>query len=287
MSPLANRFSYKGLRKFEASRPLAEIEMREVAPSIFAAEAHDSRSARYAYIPTIEVLRGLQKEGFQPFMVCQSTSRLPGKTDFTKHMIRMRHANHIGAGRGGAPEIILLNSHDGTSAYQMLTGWWEFVCQNGLMTGETYGDKRVRHSGNAIDEVIEGAHEALKTLTVVSETRENMRGITVNRDMQMAYAEAALALRYEPDEFGNSTAPIKPEKLLGVRRDVEARDFATLWRTFNVVQENAIVGGLHGRDANLRRTKTREIKGIDQSNKLNRALWTLTERMQDILRKAA
>ena len=38
--------------------------MRLAAPSIFAAGKHESRSERYAYIPTIDVLRGLQKEGF-------------------------------------------------------------------------------------------------------------------------------------------------------------------------------------------------------------------------------
>jgi hypothetical protein len=67
------------------------------------------------YIPTIDVLRGLRKEGFEPFMVAQSHSRIEGKTEFTKHMIRMRHARD-GAGqrqcRPEANEIILINSHD-------------------------------------------------------------------------------------------------------------------------------------------------------------------------------
>ena len=74
--------------------------MRLAAPSIFAAGKHASRSERYTYIPTIEVLRGLRKEGFEPFMVAQSASRIEGKTEFTKHMIRMRHA---GAGRRPGP----------------------------------------------------------------------------------------------------------------------------------------------------------------------------------------
>ena len=61
--------------------------MRPAAPSIFAAGKHESRSARYTYIPTIEALRGLQTEGFQPFMVAQGKSRIEGKSEFTKHMI--------------------------------------------------------------------------------------------------------------------------------------------------------------------------------------------------------
>ena len=76
--------------------PLGEDQMRAAAPSIFADGKHASRSERYTYIPTIDVLRGLRKEGFEPFMVAQSRSRIEGKTEYTKHMIRMRHA---GAGQ--------------------------------------------------------------------------------------------------------------------------------------------------------------------------------------------
>jgi hypothetical protein len=101
--------------------PLAEEQMRQAAPSIFAEGKHGSRSERYTYIPTIEVLRGLRQEGFEPFMVCQSKSRIEGKTEFTKHMIRMRHAGQVTT-RPEANEIILINSHDGASSYQMLAG---------------------------------------------------------------------------------------------------------------------------------------------------------------------
>ncbi len=101
--------------------PLAEDQMRLAAPSIFAEGKHGSRSERYTYIPTIEVLRSLRQEGFEPFMVCQSKSRIEGKTEFTKHMIRMRHGGQVST-RPEANEIILINSHDGTSSYQILAG---------------------------------------------------------------------------------------------------------------------------------------------------------------------
>ncbi len=49
-------------------------------------------------------------------MVAQSKSRIEDKTDFTKHMIRMRHAGQVNA-KPEANEIILINSHDGASSY--------------------------------------------------------------------------------------------------------------------------------------------------------------------------
>lgn len=47
-----------------ADSPLSDDQIRRVAPSIFADGKHESRSERYTYIPTIEVLRGLRNEGF-------------------------------------------------------------------------------------------------------------------------------------------------------------------------------------------------------------------------------
>ena len=67
---------------------------------------------------TGDVLAGLQKEGFEPFMVCQSRTRIEDRREHTKHMVRLRHASQIVTNE--ANEIILINSHDGTSSYQML-----------------------------------------------------------------------------------------------------------------------------------------------------------------------
>ena len=60
------------------------------------------------------MLRGLRKEGFEPFMVAQGQSRVEGKAEFTKHMIRMRHVSNDASqiAKPEANEIILINSHD-------------------------------------------------------------------------------------------------------------------------------------------------------------------------------
>ena len=91
---LATRFA-RNSRVLRADAPLSEDQMRSAAPSVFAEGKHASRSKRYTYIPTIDVLRGLRKEGFEPFMVAQGQSRVEGKAEFTRHMIRMRHGGHL------------------------------------------------------------------------------------------------------------------------------------------------------------------------------------------------
>ena len=269
---LASRFrsNASGIR---ADRPLSDDQIRAVAPSIFAEAAHESRSARYTYIPTINVLQGLRGEGFQPFMVCQTRVRDEGKREHTKHMIRLRHAEQISGSE--ANEIILLNSHDGTSSYQMLAGMFRFVCQNGMVCGETASDIRVRHNGNVVGEVIEGAFTVLDRFEETTEQREAMQGLRVNQGEQAAFARAALALKYSDDD---GATPVTESQILAARRFEDRRD--DLWTTFNRVQENLMKGGLRGRNVSGRTTTTRPVNGIDQSVKLNRALWVLAEEMR-------
>ena len=275
---LATRFA-RNTHIIRSDSPLAEDQMRSAAPSIFAPGKHQSRSDRYAYIPTIEVLRGLKKEGFEPFMVAQSRSRIAGKTEYTKHMIRMRHAAQ-GTARGEANEIILINSHDGASSYQMLAGVFRFVCCNGLVCGSVSNDIRIPHKGNVQDEVIEGAFRVLDDFEAVNASTDDMKSVTLSDDEERAFATAALALRYGERSEGQPPAPITVEQLIEARRPEDLGH--SLWTTFQRVQENALRGGQPGRSRQGRHIRTREVASIDRGVSLNRALWVLAEEMRKL-----
>ena len=259
-----------------SDRPLTNDQILQAAPSVFALEAHESRSLRYAYIPTSDIVAGLRSEGFQPFMVCQAKSRIEGKTEFTKHMIRFRYACQIVSDT--ANEIILVNSHDGTSSYQMLAGCFRFVCHNGLICGETVEDLRIRHAGNNIlDDVIEGAYRIVDKFEQVDSSKEMMKSIELNPRQQNAFANAALQLRYEPED----NIPILGHQLNMARRDDDRG--ADLWRTFNRVQENIMQGGLQGFNRNGGKVTTRKVTGLSATVAINRGLWTLAEEMAKLV----
>ena len=273
---LASSFRY-GSPMLRSDSPLSDDQIRSVAPSIFADGKHESRSERYTYIPTIAVLGGLRNEGFQPFMVCQTRVRHDDRREFTKHMIRMRHTDEINGEE--ANEIILLNSHDGTSSYQMLAGAYRFVCQNGMVAGDTVRDIRVPHKGNIVQNVINGAFDVLDGFDLIREQKDGMKALTLGRDEQHAFARSALALRYDPTD-AETPAPITESSLLAPRRFEDRRD--DLWTVFQRVQENLTKGGLHGRSRSGRSMSTRPITGIDQNVKLNRALWMLADAMRQL-----
>ena len=257
-------------------------QLRHIAPSIFAEVPHGSRSEKYAYIPTRAVLDRLAAEGFRPYSVSQGGSRDETKRGFTKHMLRLRHDSQELSVGGTHNEIVLLNSHDGTSSYRLMAGVFRLVCQNGLVVAQsTLEDIRIPHKGDVAGLVLDGCISMMDRLPEVSENIREMSTITLSPAEQTAFARAALIARYDDLEKSPISAAdvIRPN-----RREDTAGD---IWSTLNRAQENIIRGGVHyvQRDAEGRRVahrRTREIKGVDQNTSVNRALWALAEEMKSI-----
>lgn len=258
---------------------LSEEELRGAVPSIFALAQHESRSPRYTYIPTIDIVKSLANEGFRPTWAMQATPRDAAKTGYTKHMLRFRQADTQLA-NGEVPEVVLINSHDGSTKYQMLAGIFRFICGNGMIVGDTFDKCSVRHSGNIKDNVVEAAHQIASTFEFVMNATAEMKRIELAPAEQLILAEGAAELRFDLE--ANEESPVRPQLFLEARRDADAKN--DLWTVFNRVQENTLRGGLAGYTPETeastgRRVRTREVKGIDQSVKLNRCLWSLAEKM--------
>ncbi|OKS96894.1 hypothetical protein ACN56_04640 [Escherichia coli] len=175
------------------------------------------------------------------------------------------------------PEIILLNSHDGTSSYQMLPGYFRFVCQNGCVCGQSLGEVRVPHRGNVVDRVIEGAYEVVGVFDRIEEKRDAMQSLILPPPARQALAQAALTYRYGDEHQPVTTADILTPR----RREDYGKD---LWSAYQTIQENMLKGGISGRSAKGKRIHTRAIHSIDTDIKLNRALWVMAETLLESLR---
>jgi hypothetical protein len=268
---------------------LSDDRIRQLAPSVFAQGAHESRSERYLYVPTARILTAMRQEGFMPVAAAQGRSRIEGKAAFTKHMIRFRHQSEMDRmsrsdRRIGDvyPEVVMINSHDGTSSYRLIAGLLRLICLNGMVTGETFKEVKVSHTLRQQQAVIEGSYEVIQESRRALGTAEAMAQVSLDRDERAIFAEAVHELRFsDTPALGNA---IRPSDLLIARR---REDLGTdLWSTFNVAQENSLRGGIsghrldeHGRRVNV---TTRAVGSIDGSTSLNRALWTLAERMAEL-----
>lgn len=261
-------------------------EMRRSLPAIFAGQPHESRSHRYVYISTEDMLGRLMAADFLPVEARTSRSRDESRRPFTKHMLRLRGRgellrpdNTVMRGDGVAFEVILRNACDGTSSYQMLAGLIRFACENGLVVSDgTVAQLKVLHAGSArrvMDQVVASATTVLEQGPKVADKIRTWRQIDLEREEGMVLAQAAHKARFGDEP----TTLVQPEQLLVPRRQGDVgRD---LWKVFNVVQENALRGGLTAtvERNGSRGRRTLPIRGIDGDVALNRRLWDIADRM--------
>ena len=253
---------------------LTEQQLYKTTPAVFAESPDAAVSERYGFVPTIEVVRSLQNEGWYPVRAQQTHSRNIEKSQLARHMIRFRQDpdRQVTVGDSIA-ELVLTNSHDRSSAYQLDLGLFRLVCQNGMVTpaGEL-GHIRVRHGIQIVDTILEGSLQLAKEIPQLSESVEAFQSTLVSGQEAYMFAKAALNLRY--GEQWEQMSPIHPEELLQARRSEDKEP--SLWKVFNRVQENMMKGGLIGRSQSGRSTQTRAIKSVSEDVRLNRALWQLT-----------
>lgn len=267
----------------EQARALTEDEMRKLAPSIFAVDAHHSRSERFRPIPTIEVVRGLAREGFSVVGARQSVAKTDDRRDYTKHLLRLRRLDDAPKHKVGDSvfEMLLKNANDGSAAYDLMGALFRILCLNSLVSQtDTVDVVKVRHSGDVTSKVIEGTYRVVAEAEKYLAAPQDWPQIKMDREEREAFAKAAHTYRFA-DAEGEVTTPVTPVQLLNPRRAEDQQ--SNLWTVFNVVQENVIKGGITamGHDAlnRPRRTTTRRINGIDQDVKLNKALWVLASEM--------
>ena len=259
-------------------REMADDQIRSVAPSVFAAAPLPEVSERYAFVPTAQIVSRLRDSGWSPVMASEQTVRLENRRGFQKHLLRFQRRDVQPVAGEYSPELVLVNSHDRSSAYQLHAGLFRFVCGNGMIIADaTFERVSIRHSGFTPDEVIDASFKLLEHVPAITARVELFKQRQLDVPEKNAFAEAALRLRFETV----NEAPISASKLLDTRRYEDQG--GDLWHTLNRVQENLIRGGQRDfsrcRHDGRRFPRTRAIAGLDQNIRLNRELWNLAERV--------
>ena len=77
-----------------------------------------------------------------------------------------------------------MNSHDGTSAYQMFAGMLRFVCTNSMIAGERFEEVRVPHKGNIEHDIIEGVYTVAEDFPRLIDVSEAMKAMSSGFDAE-------------------------------------------------------------------------------------------------------
>lgn len=236
-------------------------------------------SDRYRHVNTVDVVRGLESQGF-------IVSGVQAKKS-SAHIVRLRHvdARPIVSNNpnlnGLIPEVVMRSAYDGTSAFTLTAGVFRIVCANGLIVGSGLVE-RIIHIGDAVNKTAIAAARITQDLPRMIDGIERMGAVTLDGERRLEFARQAsdiiLGDSLLRSEFTAS------QLLTPYRRDDRSLD---LWTIFNVIQENAMKGRfkvLKGQPINFRGSsvhwyaeKARAITAVDRVFQVNRELWSLAE----------
>lgn len=260
---------------------LNEVQLNKSVPSVFAEERAARTSEKYGFIPTIDCVRGLEKAGFYPVSATQTKSRNPELVGKSKHMIRFRKSEAVEVG-GVVPEIVMINSHDGSTSYQLKAGIYRLVCSNGMIVGNDMFALNIPHRGNVVEKVVEGANNLINLVPECIDKALNWQSIVLSERATLQYVKEAASLRWDTEKMDvDFLEMIKPRRMADAQNN--------LWTTFNMVQENLIRGGLVYRNRvsnpaieRVREHKARSVNSVYDNVRLNTKLWNLTEHFAEI-----
>lgn len=245
------------------------------APAIGATHPHHTASERYSFVPTLTAVNLLRDLGWTPVEARQSRTR-GDKEGFQKHMIRFMMGDlDLGQERC---DLCLVNGHALDAAFNLLASIWRKACGNGLMVSSELASFSHRHVNFSPDKFVDSAQLIAGQTGEIASRVGEFKMIELSPEESAAFAASAIDIAWDEGK-----APLKPETLLTRRRFDDTKD--TLWNTYNVVQENIVKGGLKDNFKKGSR-KTRGVKSIDGDIRLNKALWTLTEKMAELKQAA-
>lgn len=262
------------------NRALDVDTVASLAPSIMTRKPFEGLSDRYQPYPTVDFIRDIAKQGWYPVTAVEVRVKNGNRAGFQKHMIRFEHPE-CKLNDKEFLQLLIVNSTDGRCAYQASLGIWRCVCSNGMIVGDSFCQSpKIRHLGHKYQDIIDVSSQVLSQAPAIASNMGAMKDILLTQDERDAFAFAVSDLIVDDDKT------IPPYQILRPRRIEDKSIENTLWGTLNIAQENVIKGNIRviEKDAPrwARGKKKRAVKSIDKDVKLNKALWTLAEKMKEI-----
>ncbi|WP_343028662.1 DUF932 domain-containing protein, partial [Akkermansia muciniphila] len=206
--------STRELYRNRDNSPLDRLQIRRVAPSVFADREDDSRSEKYRFVSSDSQLDQMEEAGFLVVGAQEQRTRKPDGTPTRKHLIRFAHRDVLESTRDQRIEVVMINSHNGRCSYQLMAGIFRLVCTNGLIVGARIAAINIRHMGHAGDEVIAASLQLASETPRIKDDIHRMQGVELPYRRQVDFVHEAARLRLGNDYEDR----IRPEALLSPQR---------------------------------------------------------------------
>jgi len=236
-------------------------------------------SPRYSHITSTRIADTLRQANWFFSDGTARRARTPERAAHAAHVLRFRNPS-LPAINGNIIEAVLLNSHDGSTAFQLGFGVYRTACANGLVVcTQSLGAIRLVHSGLNLQAVFNAAAALTDRAPEVAATVERWSSITLDGEQQLSLARRAVRARWNNSTFVDMVELLRPQRMEDTGSD--------LWTSFNRIQERMLRGGMDvalvreipGDDGTpVRVTSTRRataIRGAMKQLRLNESLFQI------------
>lgn len=264
------------------------------APAVFSETKAERLSDRYQSLNTSHLIPVMQDYGYFPVQAAQKRQR------GAKDVIGAQHKSHLIAfakegdkGDGSTRnEIIMYNSHDGTSAVKLFAGAYRFICSNGIVAGEGM-QASIYHTKKSLSDFETMLRNIIDKLPVVMQRFDAARQVQLDASQRYELAKQAVMKRWNimdklhvvHDDFVDAEGrPIKGSfaidetirGALGVQRSED--DLSDAFTVWNRIQENVLRGNVNVKsisEKNIGIRKARPITAVSEHVRINSELFDL------------
>lgn len=240
--------------------------LKEITPSVFATSPSPKMSQKYTFVPTMDIIENFDREGWKVYSAKQI-----GRGQFAQHELRLRNGELPNVG-DSLIEAVVRNSHNGLSTFSVSAGLHRLVCSNGLTVPTSIADSiSVRHMKFDVGMVKEITDQFAERLPLIQRSVGKMETTFLEEERLVDFVNKSALIRWEK----GSMPKINVEDFLRPERDGDVGN--SVWKTFNVIQEKFVRGGLQYKSPKGRLTTMKELKNFQNINKINTNLWELAE----------
>lgn len=267
--------------------PLTFEDLRLLVPAAFTATKSEDRAERYSHITTSTAIEILGDYQFFPTSARQVKARTRTANKYAQHMIAFSCLNGLLDTDEGRPQIILYNSGDGRSAVRMFSGFYRFICSNGLIAGNGF-EVKAGHFQTTASRFDTMVRQAAKTLPEILENIDQLKATELSYPEQRQLANEAMQIRWprldttqmDWSKPGAYSTPATAEHLLFCHRSADVEFNA--WTTYNRIQEKLIRGGAEIFSITEKKPdgiwrKSKAVGSVQASLDINRKLWDLVK----------
>jgi len=263
---------------------LTTERIQQLSPAVFATTKHDRLTDRYVALHTSDLIPVMQDYGYAPVQAAQKRSRKVA-AEHSAHMIAFARTIDTDFAQGDVrPEIILYNSHDGSSSVKLFAGAFRFICSNGIVAGDGF-QNRMYHNTSALSGFEDMLRNTVANLPAMMERINLLKSVQLSSATAYEMAKRSVATRwdmYDTQEKGVYAIEKTITDVLAINRNED--DHMDAFTVFNRIQESVIRGKAfvkslteatpHG---SIR--KARPINSVKENIRINGELWDIAEEM--------